>query len=100
MKFTFKGGMYWLQLFDWYSASITVILICLIEVVIVGWTYGVSNFVKDIEFMIQKNVHWYWIISCKFSAPLILSVFNYILNDKNIFNIKLILVYIYYYVSF
>jgi solute carrier family 6 amino acid transporter-like protein 5/7/9/14 len=32
--------MYVLQLFDWYAASTSVILICIVEVVIVGWIYG------------------------------------------------------------
>ncbi|KAJ4442270.1 hypothetical protein ANN_12136 [Periplaneta americana] len=35
-----NGGMYVVQLLDWYAASISVILICLVEVVIVGWIYG------------------------------------------------------------
>jgi len=32
--------MYVLQLLDWYAASMSVILICIVEVVIVGWIYG------------------------------------------------------------
>ncbi|XP_044266712.1 sodium- and chloride-dependent glycine transporter 2-like isoform X3 [Tribolium madens] len=71
--FVTNGGMYLLQLFDWYAASISVILICLIEVFIVGWTYGMQQFVKDLEFMIQKKIHWWWIISWKITNPLILT---------------------------
>ena len=37
--------MYVLQMFDWYAASISVISICLAEVIVVGWTYG-KNFNK------------------------------------------------------
>lgn len=36
--------MYILQLVDWYAASISVILVCLVEVIIVGWTYGRKPF--------------------------------------------------------
>lgn len=66
--------MYVLQLFDWYSASISVILICLIEIIIVGWIYGVDNFVRDIEFMIGKPIERWWILCWKYITPTILSV--------------------------
>lgn len=66
--------MYLLQLFDWYSASISVILICLVEVVAVGWVYGVHNFIRDVEFMINSRVNYLWVISWKYITPIILSV--------------------------
>lgn len=66
--------MYWLQLFDWYAASISVILICLTEIIIVGWIYGVQNFVRDIEFMIGHRVGCCWIICWKYITPTILLV--------------------------
>lgn len=66
--------MYLLQLFDWYAASISVILICLCEVVIVGWIYGVKNFIRDIEFMIGETVPQWWLICWKYITPVILSV--------------------------
>ncbi|KAJ8917439.1 hypothetical protein NQ315_005486 [Exocentrus adspersus] len=71
--YTTNGGMYWLQLFDWYSASISIVLICLVEVFIVGWTYGVKNFTQDIEFMIGEKVSWFWIVSWKITTPAILT---------------------------
>lgn len=66
--------MYYLQLFDWYAASISVILICLVEVIIVGWTYGVDNFTRDIEFMTGQKVHWWWKLCWKIVTPIILTV--------------------------
>lgn len=63
-----------LQLFDWYAASISVIMICFVEVFIVGWTYGIKQFVADIEFMIGEEVHWWWKLSWKFITPIILLV--------------------------
>jgi SNF family Na+-dependent transporter len=66
--------MYLLQLFDWYAASISVILICFVEVFIIGWTYGINNFVRDLEFMIQTKIHWWWILSWKIFNPVILAV--------------------------
>lgn len=66
--------MYILQLLDWYAASITVILVCLCEVIIVGWIYGIDNFIRDIEFMIGNPVGLWWRISWKYISPAILTV--------------------------
>ncbi|GLH12445.1 Sodium-dependent dopamine transporter [Gryllus bimaculatus] len=68
-----NGGMYMLQLLDWYSASISVILICIVEVVIVGWIYGCENFVRDVEFMIGKKVSLWWKLCWKYITPIILT---------------------------
>lgn len=70
--YTTNGGMYWLQLFDWYAASISVVLICLVEVFMVGWIYGVEKFKRDIEFMIDEKLPYFWIISWKIITPLLL----------------------------
>ncbi|XP_058453847.1 sodium- and chloride-dependent glycine transporter 2 isoform X2 [Malaya genurostris] len=72
--FTTQGGMYLLQLFDWYAASISVILVCIMEIVAVAWIYGVREFVRDIEFMIGKRIEYYWVVSWKYITPLILTV--------------------------
>lgn len=49
--------MYLLQLFDWYAASISGILISLAN--------GIRNFVRDIEFMIGHRLERGWSISWK-----------------------------------
>ncbi|XP_058803162.1 sodium- and chloride-dependent glycine transporter 1-like isoform X1 [Phymastichus coffea] len=71
--FVTNGGMYVLQMFDWYAASISVISICLVEVIVVGWTYGCENFVRDVEFMIGEKLHWWWPFCWKYMTPVILS---------------------------
>ena len=40
LHFAEQGGMYILQMLDWYAASVSVISICLVEAIVVGWTYG------------------------------------------------------------
>lgn len=83
--------MYLLQLFDWYAASISVILICLCEIIIVGWIYGVKNFVRDIEFMIGHSVGTWWILCWKYITPTILSVRYYRVHEtKFLFSKKII----------
>ncbi|XP_053672297.1 sodium- and chloride-dependent glycine transporter 1 [Anopheles nili] len=67
-----RGGMYVVQLLDWYSASISVILVCIVEVIAVGWIYGCDNFVRDVQFMIDRKVERFWIIAWKFITPIVL----------------------------
>lgn len=81
--------MYWLQLFDWYAASISVILICLVEVVVIGWIYGLGNFVRDLEFMIADKIHWWWKISWKVTTPIILAV-----NSNNFNNAQIDMIFV------
>ncbi|XP_065356097.1 sodium- and chloride-dependent glycine transporter 1 [Calliphora vicina] len=69
---TTNGGMFILQLLDWYSASVSVILICIFEIIMVGWIYGVDNFIDDIYFMIGKKPEIIWRYCWKYITPLIL----------------------------
>lgn len=69
-----QGGMYLVQLLDWYSASISVILVCIVEVIAVGWIYGCEQFVRDVEFMIDRKVERFWIVSWKYITPIVLTV--------------------------
>ncbi|XP_043270950.1 sodium- and chloride-dependent glycine transporter 1 isoform X2 [Venturia canescens] len=80
-----NGGMYILQIFDWYAASISVISICIIEVIIVGWIYGCDNFVRDVEFMLGKKLHPWWPFAWKYVTPIILIC---IFSTAIIFNTK------------
>uniref|UniRef100_A0A8W7PDH3 Transporter n=1 Tax=Anopheles coluzzii TaxID=1518534 RepID=A0A8W7PDH3_ANOCL len=68
-----RGGMYLVQLLDWYSASISVILVCIVEVIAVGWIYGCEQFVRDVEFMIDRKVERFWIVSWKYITPIVLT---------------------------
>ncbi|XP_053661681.1 sodium-dependent proline transporter [Anopheles marshallii] len=68
-----RGGMYLVQLLDWYSASISVILVCIVEVIAVAWIYGCDRFVRDVEFMIDRKVERFWIISWKVITPIVLT---------------------------
>ncbi|XP_049832189.1 sodium- and chloride-dependent glycine transporter 1-like [Schistocerca gregaria] len=86
-----NGGMYVLQLLDWYSASISVILICSVEVISIAWIYGCENFCQDIEFMMNEKVQIWWKICWKYITPCILTfifittiVFNTRISYNNI----------------
>uniref|UniRef100_A0A182TXD0 Transporter n=1 Tax=Anopheles melas TaxID=34690 RepID=A0A182TXD0_9DIPT len=68
-----QGGMYLVQLLDWYSGSISVILVCIVEVIAVGWIYGCEQFMRDVEFMIDRKVERFWIVSWKYITPIVLT---------------------------
>ncbi|XP_016944259.2 sodium- and chloride-dependent glycine transporter 1 isoform X1 [Drosophila suzukii] len=67
-----NGGMFVLQLFDWYSSAIAVIVICMVEIIMVAWIYGIKNFLMDIEFMLGKRPSLYWRILWQVVTPLVL----------------------------
>lgn len=73
--------MYWLQLLDWYAASISVILVCIVEISVVSWIYGANTFIKDIEFMINEKISKLWKVLWTTVTPIILMV---LLNLKGI----------------
>ncbi|XP_033159892.1 sodium- and chloride-dependent glycine transporter 1 [Drosophila mauritiana] len=67
-----NGGMFILQLFDWYSSAIAVIVICLVEIIMVAWIYGIKNFMLDVEFMLGKRPSLYWRIVWQVVTPVII----------------------------
>ncbi|KAL9927473.1 neurotransmitter transporter-like isoform 2-T7 [Glossina fuscipes fuscipes] len=77
------SGMYILQLLDWYSASNSVILICLLEIIMVAWLYGINEFVDDIYFMIGRKPGKLWVYCWKYKTP---SIILFIFFTTIIFN--------------
>lgn len=71
---SFQAGMYILQLFDWYSSAIAVIVVCLVETIMVSYVYGIDMFMEDVEFMMNKRPSLYWKISWKYLTPLVMIV--------------------------
>ena len=68
----FNGGLYMFDLFDNVSTSWNMMLCALIEVVIVSWIYGVSNFLEDIRkmgIMLPKVMEYYWRLCWCFLTP-------------------------------
>ncbi|XP_076352499.1 sodium- and chloride-dependent glycine transporter 1-like [Tachypleus tridentatus] len=67
-----EGGMYVLQLLDNYCASFSALLIAIIELVVIGWIYGIDRFLEDIKVMLgQYPFHYqYWRSIWKVVTPL------------------------------
>ncbi|XP_076054339.1 sodium- and chloride-dependent GABA transporter 1-like [Oratosquilla oratoria] len=78
-----RGGMYVLQLLDWYSVPLTIICTCLCELFVFSYIYGAGRVVRDIQFMTQKPVHFFWYFMWLVATPstLMFIFFNTIINN-------------------
>lgn len=65
-----QGGIYALQIIDWYCASFSLMLISFAECVAVAWIYGVDRFYKDLEMMIGYKPSQYWSFMWRFLTPI------------------------------
>lgn len=63
------GGMYILQLMDWYSATFALMIISLLETVVIGWIYGADRFMQDIALMINRVPPFWWKLCWCFITP-------------------------------
>ncbi|KAL4221042.1 hypothetical protein ACF0H5_019304 [Mactra antiquata] len=64
-----QGGVYFLQILDWYCASIAVMFLALSEVVGLAWVYGIRRFYSDIELMLGHRLSPIWRIFWQFITP-------------------------------
>ncbi|XP_014670289.1 PREDICTED: sodium-dependent proline transporter-like [Priapulus caudatus] len=73
---TTRAGSYLFVIVDWYAIGYSVMLICLAEVLVVGWLYGASRLLDDVEFMVGRRVlgRTAFIILWKFIVPVVLLV--------------------------
>uniref|UniRef100_A0A5K3EUZ4 Transporter n=1 Tax=Mesocestoides corti TaxID=53468 RepID=A0A5K3EUZ4_MESCO len=64
-----RGGYYLLFLVDWAMSGYPLMFICVIEIVIICYSYGLKQFRRDIELMINARPNWYWRISWMITTP-------------------------------
>ncbi|OWF45691.1 Sodium- and chloride-dependent glycine transporter 2 [Mizuhopecten yessoensis] len=64
-----QGGVYILQIMDWYCATFSLMLLCLAECIAIAWIYGVDRFYKDLELMIGYQPSVWWKICWCFISP-------------------------------
>ncbi|XP_062586471.1 sodium- and chloride-dependent GABA transporter 1-like isoform X2 [Saccostrea cucullata] len=67
-----QGGIYVLQIMDWYCASFSLMLISLTECLAIAWIYGTDRFYKDIELMLGHKPHAIWHIMWRYITPTII----------------------------
>jgi solute carrier family 6 amino acid transporter-like protein 5/7/9/14 len=72
-----QGGYYLFVLMDWYSGSLSLILLSVTEIVLISWVYGTVDFNKDIKSMgLYQNryIQAYWNSCWKFTSPVLLTL--------------------------
>ncbi|KAK3879463.1 hypothetical protein Pcinc_015970 [Petrolisthes cinctipes] len=80
LLFCTKGGIYWLTLMDWYSASYTLILNSLCEVIVFVFIYGkyegvfagAGRTVRDLQMMNNERISYLWYGAWLFVTPIVL----------------------------
>ena len=74
------GGQAVLTLVDFFGGGFIIFFLAMIEVAAVSWIYGVRRFSKDIEFMLDVSVGFYWKFCWGVFVPLcLLGIFLYFL---------------------
>ncbi|XP_072126481.1 sodium- and chloride-dependent neutral and basic amino acid transporter B(0+)-like isoform X3 [Mobula birostris] len=79
--FVTEGGVYWLNLIDYFCTGWVLITIALLELIGLSWIYGVNRFIKDIEMMIgERNcLFWLWwrVCWCFISPCMLLAILTW-----------------------
>ncbi|XP_025947538.1 sodium- and chloride-dependent transporter XTRP3 isoform X1 [Apteryx rowi] len=82
LTFTMEAGNYWFDIFNDYAATLSLLLIVLVETIAVCYAYGIRRFEKDLHTMIGHKPSWYWKIMWAFASPLlIISLFIFYITD-------------------
>ncbi|CAH1785348.1 unnamed protein product [Owenia fusiformis] len=67
-----QGGMYVLQLMDWYAAGFCVLVVAVCECLIINWFYGNEKFAGNIKEMLGDKPGWWWRICWKVISPVVI----------------------------
>uniref|UniRef100_A0A7N5JWU9 Transporter n=1 Tax=Ailuropoda melanoleuca TaxID=9646 RepID=A0A7N5JWU9_AILME len=82
LVFTMESGNYWFDIFNDYAATLSLLLIVLVETVAVCYVYGLRRFEGDLKAMTGCTLSWYWKAMWAGVSPLlIVSLFLFYLSD-------------------
>ncbi|XP_006893111.1 PREDICTED: sodium- and chloride-dependent transporter XTRP3 [Elephantulus edwardii] len=82
MVFTMDAGSYWFDIFNDYAATLSLLLIVLVETISVCYVFGLRRFESDLRSMTGRGLNWYWKIMWAGVSPLlIISLFIFYLCD-------------------
>lgn len=63
------GGPFMVDLINEFGANFVIYVLAMVEVGAIAWVYGIGNICRDIEFMLNRKVGWYWKICWGFVIP-------------------------------
>jgi len=71
--FTTPGGQPMLELVDYYGGSLLILVMALSEVFVLTWVYGTDRIIKDLNFMMKRDLGMYWKFCWSYFIPLTLT---------------------------
>ena len=74
LKYLSKGGSSVLELIDFYGATFTVFILSVAELLTFCYIYGVDRICKDIEFMLDRKMGYYWKICWRYVTPGLMTI--------------------------
>ena len=76
--FTTPGGQPLLELVDYYGGSLLALVMCMTEVIVLTWVYDRSKLIKDLNFMLGRELGFYWKFCLFYFIPIIVTcIFSY-----------------------
>lgn len=67
------GGLWIVDLVNYFGAGFIIYIIATLELIGIVFVYGLKNIVRDIEFMLERKVSYYW-KTCWVVTPFILVI--------------------------
>jgi len=64
-----NGGVYVLQLMDWYASAFSLMVISIFETVVICWIYGVDRFIEDIRMMVNVTPNRFFVVCWTVITP-------------------------------
>ncbi|EUB63240.1 Sodium- and chloride-dependent glycine transporter [Echinococcus granulosus] len=64
------AGVYLVNLMDNVMSGYPVLIICLMELIVISYVYGIKQFMRDVKLMIDSKPNWYWRICWMGISPL------------------------------
>ncbi|XP_037070121.1 sodium- and chloride-dependent glycine transporter 1-like [Pollicipes pollicipes] len=84
-----NGGVYVLQLMDWYSAAFSLMIVSLLECIVIAWVYGEERFSLDIEMMVGRKPNIWFRLCWKYISPAVICfilLFTFINHEPVTYN--------------
>eukprot|EP00088_Acartia_fossae_P026331 TRINITY_DN27144_c1_g1_i9.p1 TRINITY_DN27144_c1_g1~~TRINITY_DN27144_c1_g1_i9.p1 ORF type:complete len:677 (-),score=225.64 TRINITY_DN27144_c1_g1_i9:321-2351(-) len=71
--FTTPGGQPMLELVDYYGGSLLILAMAVCEVFVLAWVYGTNRIIRDLKFMMHRELGVYWRFCWTYLIPLTLT---------------------------
>ncbi|KAM5189072.1 sodium- and chloride-dependent transporter XTRP3 isoform 3-T3 [Callospermophilus lateralis] len=72
LVFTMEAGNYWFDIFNDYAATLSLLLIVLVETIALCYVYGLRRFENELQAMTGRALNWYWKAMWACVSPLLI----------------------------